>query len=110
MASIYVGRSIWCGLAGDPKTKESKAPVPIIKPLADRLKRDLEAKGRLAWHQESCGRLIADCAQGRRLDLDSIWRIKGSHHLDRPALAVLREVWQWREREAVAANKRTPPQ
>jgi integrase len=37
MASIFVGRSIWNGAASDPKTKESKAPVPLIKPLAERL-------------------------------------------------------------------------
>src|SRR5580658_800414 len=35
-----------------------------LKPLADRLKAELTAKNRLAWHQESCSRLIAECAQG----------------------------------------------
>ena len=29
-----------------------------LKPLADRLTPELEAKGRLAWHQEFCARLI----------------------------------------------------
>ena len=33
--------------------------------------------------------------------------MKGSDRLDRRGLAVLRELWKWREREAVAANK--PP-
>src|SRR5205823_3230877 len=78
-----------------------------LKPLSDRLKSDLEASGRLGWHQESCARLIADCTRERPADLDSIWRIKGSHLLGRPALAVLRELWQWRETEARDANK--PP-
>ena len=78
-----------------------------LKPLADRLKADLEAKGRLAWHQESCAQLITECAKGRPVDEDAVWRIKGSHRLSRPALAVLRELWRWREAEAVAANK--PP-
>jgi ribonuclease D len=41
------------------------------------------------------------------VDGDSVWRIKGSSHLNRPELAVLRELWHWREREAVAANR--PP-
>ena len=41
------------------------------------------------------------------VDLDSIWRVRGSSRLGRPALAVLRELWQWREREAIAANR--PP-
>jgi ribonuclease D len=39
--------------------------------------------------------------------MDAVWRIKGSHLLGRPALAVLRELWQWRETEAIAANR--PP-
>jgi ribonuclease D len=39
--------------------------------------------------------------------MDAVWRLKGSHLLDQPALAILREVWQWRETEAVGANK--PP-
>jgi len=33
---------------------------------------------------------------------DSVWRVKGSSILSRPALAILRELWQWREKEAVA--------
>jgi ribonuclease D len=78
-----------------------------LKPLSDRLKADLEAAGRLAWHAESCARLIADSTRERPADMDSVWRIKGSSLLGRPALAILRELWQWREGEAVAANK--PP-
>lgn len=78
-----------------------------LKPLSDRLKTDLATKGRLAWHQEACSRLILDCAEHPPADMDSIWRVRGSHLLGRPALAVLRELWRWREGEAVAANK--PP-
>lgn len=78
-----------------------------LKPLADRLKSELEAKGRLEWHRESCARLIADCAQVRPADPDGVWRIKGSHRLNRAGLAVLREVWHWRESEATAADR--PP-
>ena len=78
-----------------------------LKPIADRLKSELEAKGRLAWQQESCARLILDSTRQHLPDLDAIWRVKGSHLLGPPALAVLRELWQWREKEALAANK--PP-
>ena len=78
-----------------------------LKPLSDRLKAELEAKGRLDWHRESCARLIADSAHPKAVDLDSVWRLRGSHLLSRAGLAVLRELWQWRESEAVAANR--PP-
>ena len=78
-----------------------------LKPLSDRLKAELEAKGRSSWQAESCARLIADCAHVRPPDPDLVWRLKGSSHLNPPALAVLREVWHWREIEATAANR--PP-
>ena len=78
-----------------------------LKAVADKLKSELEAKGRLAWHEESCARLIDDCTRVSLPDLDSVWRVKGSFKLSRPALAVLRELWQWREAEALAANR--PP-
>ena len=78
-----------------------------LKPLADKLKLELQQKNRLAWHQESCARLIVECSQPQSVDADSIWRIKGSFTLSRPALAILRELWRWREGEAVAANR--PP-
>jgi ribonuclease D len=78
-----------------------------LKPLADKLRAELEAKGRLAWHQEWCARLIQECAVEKDSDPDRLWRIKGSAVLSPRALAVLRELWHWREAEAIAANR--PP-
>jgi len=77
-----------------------------LKPLADHLRSDLAQKGRLAWHKESCARLITDCTQERPPN-DSGWRLKGSHRLSGRALAILRELWHWRETEAIRANR--PP-
>jgi len=73
-----------------------------LKPLADKLKLELQRKNRLAWHQESCARLIEDCTRQQMPDADLVWRVKGSSVLGRPALAVLRELWRWREKEALA--------
>lgn len=78
-----------------------------LKPLEDQLKTALKARGRLAWHQESCARLIVECSRPVVVDQDEVWRVKGSTFLDRGALAVLRELWRWREREARAASR--PP-
>jgi ribonuclease D len=78
-----------------------------LKPLSDRLKAELEAKGRLSWQEESCARLIADCAELHPPDPDQVWRLKGSSNLSPASLAVLRELWRWRETEATAANR--PP-
>lgn len=78
-----------------------------LKPLEEKLRAELVAKGRLSWHQESCARLIAESSTPPVIDPDEVWRIKGSSYLDRPALAILRALWHWREREAVSANR--PP-
>jgi len=78
-----------------------------LKPLVDLLRAELVKKGRLAWHQESCARLVSESSVPVEVDPDTIWRIKGSTFLTRPALGVLRELWEWREREAINANR--PP-
>ncbi len=72
-----------------------------LKAIADKLRAELELKGRLSWHQESCAQLIAECAKPPIVDDDAVWRIKGSYGLDRRALAVLRALWHWREKEAI---------
>jgi ribonuclease D len=79
----------------------------FLKPLEEKLKSELKSKNRLAWHQESCARLIAECSRPIVVEDDEIWRIKGSTFLESPALAVLRELWHWRESEAIAASR--PP-
>ncbi len=79
----------------------------FLKPLEEKMRAELIAKNRVAWHQESCARLIAESAIPPLIDPDEVWRIKGSTHLTPPALAILRELWHWREREAIAANR--PP-
>jgi ribonuclease D len=78
-----------------------------LKPLSDLLRGQLEDKGRLGWHQQTCARLIAECSLFKPVDPDMLWRVKGSHQLDLRGLAVLRELWHWREREAVKFNR--PP-
>ena len=78
-----------------------------LKPLSDKLKLELQHKGRLAWHQESCDQLIEECAEEKLPDPDKVWRVKGSNILSRQSLGVLRELWRWRENEALAANR--PP-
>jgi ribonuclease D len=91
----------------DRMVEYARNDTRYLKPLADCLRAKLELKGRLAWHGEVCVRLVADCAKPRMIDTDQIWRLKGADKLDRRGLAVLRELWKWRDQEAVAANR--PP-
>ena len=72
-AVIFTGMIGWSAGSG-PAGAETK------------LKPELAAKGRLAWHQESCARLIADSTRERVPDMDSLWRVKGSHALGRRLL------------------------
>jgi ribonuclease D len=85
----------------------ARADTRHLKPLSDILQELLRQKQRLAWLEQSCDRLIAECAIPALHEPDLVWRLKGSHKLARSALAVLREIWRWREQEAVAGNK--PP-
>ena len=81
--------------------------VHYLLPLADRLETQLRERGRIDWLRQSCQRAIEQAAVDRIRDEDELWRIRGSAHLrDRPA-AVLRALWQWREKEAEAVDR--PP-
>ena len=91
-----------------PRMEEyARNDTRFLKSLSDLLRQQLQDKGRLVWHGQSCRQLIEDCSIVRTPDPDTVWRVKGSYHLGTNALAVLRDLWFWREKEAVAANK--PP-
>ena len=77
-----------------------------LKALSDLLRARLVELGRVEWMQECCERLIADCAVVPPADPD-VWRVKGSSLLARPALAVLKAIFEWREAQAIASNR--PP-
>jgi len=85
----------------------ARSDTHFLKPLSDILTEQLRRKERLAWLEQSCEHLIADCAVPPQPDADLVWRLKGCNKLPRHSLAVLREIWHWREREALAANR--PP-
>lgn len=77
-----------------------------LKPLSELLRDKLKEQGRLEWLQQSCKQLIRDCAVLRPVDPDA-WRLKGSDRLTDRGRGILRELWNWREQEAIAANR--PP-
>jgi ribonuclease D len=78
-----------------------------LKAVADILAEQLQQKQRLKWLEQCCDRLIAECAVPAKPEPDIVWRLKGCHQLPPHALAVLREIWRWREGEALACNR--PP-
>lgn len=79
----------------------------FLGPLANLLKEELESRGRLAWHEEWCRRVVAATKEPSSRDAKDAWRIRGTGTLSRKQLAYLREFWRWRERQAERAD--VPP-
>lgn len=75
-----------------------------LLPLAEILEAELREKDRCGWHKESCGRVVLATALDKPRDLDKVWRIKGVRTLDRRQMAILKEIWHWRENEAQQAD------
>ena len=78
-----------------------------LLPLAENLEKELESCGRMDWFRQSCQRALDFAATDRERDVDEAWRISGAGTLRGRASAVLRELWNWREREAEAVDR--PP-
>jgi integrase len=63
---MYVSRSIWNGRITDPKTRKGRAPVPVIRQLAERLELH-----RLRCGNPQTGPIFANAA-GKPLALNSV--------------------------------------
>ena len=75
-----------------------------LEPIADALGAQLDDKGRRAWHEQSCARVVESSKSIRQDDPENDWRISGSALLSPQALAIVRELWLWREKEAEAVD------
>ena len=78
-----------------------------LLPMAERLETELNSRNRMEWFRQSCQRALEQAATDRERDLDEAWRISGAGALRGRASAVLRELWNWREKEAEAVDR--PP-
>src|SRR5438876_7011199 len=104
---------------GSQKANWAKRPLPArmaeyaindvrhLLPLAEKLEAELDRYQRRDWLRQSCQRVVEQAAVMRVRKQDEFWRIRGSGLLRGRAAAVLRALWQWREREAEAADR--PP-
>jgi ribonuclease D len=98
----------WARRPLTPRMEEyARNDTRFLKRLSDDLRGALIEAGRLEWQKETCAELVIDCADIPPPNKDLQWRLKGSDRLEPRGLAVLRELWKWREKEAIAANK--PP-
>ncbi len=104
---------------GSQKANWAKRPLPArmaeyaindvryLLPLAEKLETELDRHQRRDWLRQSCQRAIEQAAVARVRKEDEFWRVRGSGLLDGRPAAVLRALWQWREREAELADR--PP-
>jgi ribonuclease D len=81
--------------------------VRYLPVLAERLMAELAAKNRVSWFDQSCDTLKADVLARQERDREEAWRISGSGRLHPRGLALLREIWFWRE--SMAREKDVPP-
>ena len=106
-------------LKGSQKANWAQRPLPArmaeyaindvhyLLPLAEKLEAELDRCKRRDWLRQSCQRAIEQAAVARVRSQDELWRIRGSGSLRGRAAAVLRALWQWREKEAETADR--PP-
>ncbi len=104
---------------GSQKANWAQRPLPArmaeyavndtryLLPMAERLETELNSRNRMEWFRQSCQRALDQAAIDRERDLDEAWRISGAGALHGRASAVLRELWNWREKEADTVDR--PP-
>ena len=81
--------------------------VHYLLPLAAKLEEELDRLHRCEWFRQSCERAIEVASISRERSQDELWRIPGAGALEPRTGAVLRALWQWREKEAEMADR--PP-
>lgn len=102
---------------GSQKANWARRPLPhhmaeyamndthYLLPLAQKLEAGLRERGRLDWFRQSCERALEQASIQRSRDDDEAWRISGSGKLGVRACAILRELWNWRDKEAQAVDR-----
>jgi ribonuclease D len=78
-----------------------------LLPLAERLETQLREINRWSWYEESRTRAVAATTEDRERDPERVWKIAGSAVLSPRGLAVLRELWFWRDSEAQKVDRPT---
>lgn len=81
------------------------ADVRHLLALHERLAAKLREKGRLEWAEEECAVVAQLEPARRRQDPLAYQKVKGARRLPHAGLAVLRELFAWRERQAESLDR-----
>ena len=79
--------------------------VVYLFELRDRMQKELEALGRMDWLRQRCEAQLASGSNGFAPRGEHAWRISGARKLSKQGLAVLHELWHWRDKEALRADR-----
>lgn len=80
--------------------------VRYLLPLGERLSQDLAALQRLDWAREEFARLTTNVVPDDTSAPTERWRkLRGIGSLDRRQLAIVRELYQWRDQMAAKSNR-----
>lgn len=80
------------------------ADTAYLPALRDHLERELRSRKRLHWAEEEFGRMEA--VQWTAPSESQLFlRLKGAKALPGPQLAIVRSIWEWRERTAAAMDR-----
>jgi ribonuclease D len=102
---------------GSQKANWARRPLPpamkayakndthYLLPLAAKMEEQMRALDRMEWFRQSCQRALEQTFLARERDPEDAWRINGSGMLPPQTGAVLRAIWQWRDREARQADR-----
>jgi ribonuclease D len=75
-----------------------------LEPIAEILGQQLDEKKRREWHEQSCARVVEASKSVREEDPENEWRISGSALLSPQAVAIVKELYYWREKEAESVD------
>ncbi len=68
--------------------------------LRDKMEAELEELDRISWQQQRCEWQVSAGAMGFAERGENAWRVSGARYLNERGLAVLFELWHWRDAEA----------
>jgi len=89
----------------DAQLEYAADDVRYLLPIREKVGVMARKLGREEWIDDECRRLVDRVISGEQEE--RWWRVSGSSGLNRRELAVLRELWRWRDGEAREAN--VPP-